>query len=109
MTPSETDGLKDNLVSATVNTGLPDSTSGNKSSIYSLATHPHATQDSNEGVVHAAVDKDDKSNSFTFHCSFIIALVYHSWVCIKPKSDIHCNLSATSPRPKFKTIAEVAE
>ena len=28
---------------------------------------------------------------------------------IKPQSDIHCNLSATSPRPKFKTIAEVAE
>ena len=28
---------------------------------------------------------------------------------IKPKSDIHCNRSATSPRPKFKTIAEVAE
>ena len=27
----------------------------------------------------------------------------------KPKSDIHCNRSATSPRPKFKTIAEVAE
>ena len=28
---------------------------------------------------------------------------------VKPKSDIHCNRSATSPRPKFKTIAEVAE
>ena len=28
---------------------------------------------------------------------------------LKPKSDIHCNRSATSPRPKFKTIAEVAE
>ena len=28
---------------------------------------------------------------------------------IKPKSDIHCNRSATTPRPKFKTIAEVAE
>ena len=27
----------------------------------------------------------------------------------KPKSDIHCNRSATSPRLKFKTIAEVAE
>ena len=27
----------------------------------------------------------------------------------KPKSDIQCNRSATSPRPKFKTIAEVAE
>ena len=27
----------------------------------------------------------------------------------KPKSDIHCNRSATSPRPKFITIAEVAE
>ena len=26
-----------------------------------------------------------------------------------PKSDIHCNRSATSPRPKFITIAEVAE
>ena len=30
-------------------------------------------------------------------------------VHFKPKSDIHCNRSATSPRPKFKTIAEVAE
>ena len=29
--------------------------------------------------------------------------------CLKPKSDIHCNRSATSLRPKFKTIAEVAE
>ena len=29
--------------------------------------------------------------------------------CFKPQSDIHCNRSATSPRPKFKTIAEVAE
>ena len=28
---------------------------------------------------------------------------------LKPKSDIHCNRSATSPRPKFITIAEVAE
>ena len=28
---------------------------------------------------------------------------------LKPQSDIHCNHSATSPRPKFKTIAEVAE
>ena len=28
---------------------------------------------------------------------------------LKPKSDIHCNRSATSPRPKFKTISEVAE
>ena len=28
---------------------------------------------------------------------------------VKPQSDIHCNRSATSPRPKFKTIAEVAE
>ena len=28
---------------------------------------------------------------------------------LKPQSDIHCNRSATSPRPKFKTIAEVAE
>ena len=27
----------------------------------------------------------------------------------KTTSDIHCNRSATSPRPKFKTIAEVAE
>ena len=26
-----------------------------------------------------------------------------------PKSDIHCNRSATSLRPKFKTIAQVAE
>ena len=31
------------------------------------------------------------------------------WTYLKPKSDIHCNRSATSPRPKFKTIAEVAE
>ena len=31
------------------------------------------------------------------------------YVLLKPKSDIHCNRSATSPRPKFKTIAEVAE
>ena len=30
-------------------------------------------------------------------------------VAAKFKSDIHCNRSATSPRPKFKTIAEVAE
>ena len=30
-------------------------------------------------------------------------------VSFLPKSDIHCNRSATSPRPKFKTIAEVAE
>ena len=30
-------------------------------------------------------------------------------VQLKPKSDIHCNRSATSTRPKFKTIAEVAE
>ena len=28
---------------------------------------------------------------------------------VKPQSDIHCNRSATSPRPKFKTVAEVAE
>ena len=28
---------------------------------------------------------------------------------IKPQSDIHCNRSATSPRPKFITIAEVTE
>ena len=28
---------------------------------------------------------------------------------VKPQSDIHCNRSVTSPRPKFKTIAEVAE
>ena len=28
---------------------------------------------------------------------------------VKPKSDIDCNRSATSPRPKFKTIAEAAE
>ena len=28
---------------------------------------------------------------------------------VMPKSDIHCNRSATSPRPKFTTIAEVAE
>ena len=28
---------------------------------------------------------------------------------LKPKSDIHSNRSATSPRPKFITIAEVAE
>ena len=27
----------------------------------------------------------------------------------KPKSDIHCNRSATSPRPKFKTIAEESQ
>ena len=30
-------------------------------------------------------------------------------VNVKPQSDIHCNRCATSPRPKFKTIAEVAE
>ena len=30
-------------------------------------------------------------------------------VLLKPQSDIHCNRCATSPRPKFKTIAEVAE
>ena len=34
---------------------------------------------------------------------------YNECSSIKPKSDIHCNRSATSPRPKFKTIAEVAE
>ena len=28
---------------------------------------------------------------------------------LKPQSDIHCNRSTTSPRPKFITIAEVAE
>ena len=27
----------------------------------------------------------------------------------KPKSDIHCNRSATSPRPKFITIAEESQ
>ena len=32
-----------------------------------------------------------------------------SSVFLKPKSDMHCNRSATSPRPKFITIAEVAE
>ena len=32
-----------------------------------------------------------------------------SAAAVKPKSDIHCNRSATSPRPKFITIAEVAE
>ena len=31
------------------------------------------------------------------------------FIHLKPKSDIHCNRSATSPRPKFKMIAEVAE
>ena len=30
-------------------------------------------------------------------------------VPVKPKSDIHCNRSATSPRPKFKTIAEESQ
>ena len=33
----------------------------------------------------------------------------HVHTLLKPKSDLHCNRSATSPRPKFKTIAEVAE
>ena len=28
---------------------------------------------------------------------------------LKPQSDIHCNCSATSSRPKLKTITEVAE
>ena len=34
---------------------------------------------------------------------------YFTCLPIRPQSDIHCNRSATSPRPKFKTIAEVAE
>ena len=34
---------------------------------------------------------------------------HHVTCHIKPKSDIHCNRSATSPRPKFITIAKVAE
>ena len=37
----------------------------------------------------------------------LIQLCMH--ICLTPQSDIHCNRSATSPRPKFKTIAEVAE
>ena len=32
-----------------------------------------------------------------------------SFMSLKPKSDMHCNRSATSLRPKFITIAEVAE
>ena len=43
----------------------------------------------------------------------VVKLVYKvvafRFVKVKPQSDIHCNRSATSPRPKFKTIAEVAE
>ena len=38
--------------------------------------------------------------------------LYYTSKCqkhFKPKSDMHCNRSATSPRPKFITIAEVAE
>ena len=40
---------------------------------------------------------------------YTFMFVYISSLRFKPKSDIHCNRSATSPRPKFKTIAEVAE
>ena len=39
----------------------------------------------------------------------LIRLEWDTSVFLKPKSDIHCNRSTTSPRPKFKTIAEVAE
>ena len=38
-----------------------------------------------------------------------IILLFILLTLLKPKSDIHCNRSATPPRPKFKTIAEVAE
>ena len=33
----------------------------------------------------------------------------HVYKCVKPQSDIHCNRSATSPRPKFKTVAEESQ
>ena len=35
--------------------------------------------------------------------------INYQHVSIKPQSDIYYNRSATSPRPKFITIAEVAE
>ena len=62
MIPSETDGLEDNMVSVTDNTGSSDSTSENKSSIYALATHSQPTPYSKEDAVYAAVDKENKSN-----------------------------------------------
>ena len=43
------------------------------------------------------------------HLSFKLRVEYGPTFLFKPQSDIHCNRSATSPRPKFKTIAEVAE
>ena len=42
----------------------------------------------------------------SYHARECFQFVMHS---VKPKSDMHCNRSATSPRPKFITIAEVAE
>ena len=39
----------------------------------------------------------------------ILQLQQYCMYLLKPKSDMHCNRSATSPRPKFITIAEVAE
>ena len=42
-------------------------------------------------------------------CGTRTQLVNWNHVLLKPKSDMHCNRSATSLRPKFITIAEVAE
>ena len=42
-----------------------------------------------------------------FYLSFVDVWYVH--LNIKPQSDIHCNRSATYPRPKFITIAKVAE
>ena len=42
-------------------------------------------------------------------CLYLQKSMINFRVPLKPKSDIHCNRSATSPRSKFKTIAEVAE
>ena len=51
-----------------------------------------------------------------FLLQLVLARLGHIFSCFettfclhKPQSDIHCNRSATSPRPKFITIAEVAE
>ena len=38
-----------------------------------------------------------------------ICLTFDTILSLKPQSDIHCNRSATSPRPKFKTVAEESQ